>query len=768
LASTIGRYELLRPLGSGGMADVYLARDPALGRDVAVKMPRLRPEALARFAVEARAVARLEHPAIVPIYEYGDSGGQPFLVMRHMRGGSLADRLRRGPWSPAQAVPLIERIAAALDYAHSQGVIHRDVKPGNILFDEHGQAFLSDFGIARLADGIDGSAGPRLTAVGAVPGSPAYLSPEQARGVRDLDGRSDIYALGIVLFEMLTGAVPHPLGPVGGVASLAARRPDLPAATQTVLARALAADRNARYGRAAELAADLRRVAAGARPGGGGGWLWVVGALALALGAGLLFAMTRDNRPTVTRAPLTESGAVAGEEPPTDTPEPTATAAEQPAVGEEAVAEEQAVGAPAAAPTAGRPAPLVIGHSARGAPIEAFRFGDGPQKLVFVGGLAAGYAPSTVDLTRAAIDHFAARPEAVPPELSVIFIPAVSPDTPADPGEHPGRLNGNGVDVNRNWDCEWTPDPLWDGVARPGSGGPAPFSEPETVALRDFILAESPATVVIWYARASGGLVSPGGCGLVSLVSDGAAAAYGRGSGYRVQNFGDLPGAVVNGDATNWLDAVGIPAVSVLLPSLITTDWSNNLNGILAVMDDYAARPPATPVNPAVILAGIGEFDAASPDTAAEAVTFDTSDCDPAPAGRWAGTLWATHRDRLGCPAAVESQPEAAFQYYERGTMIWREDLDRIYVLYNDGTFSTHRDDEGPPGYEVSPLIKGGFGYLWNNNSAVRAALGQPLAAELNAAAFTVQDFPGGVIFYFYDNGDYTFALFNDGTWVGR
>ena len=763
--TTIGRYELLRPLGAGGMADVYLARDPALGREVAVKMPRLRPEALARFAVEARAVARLEHPAIVPIYEYGDSGGRPFLVMRHMRGGSLADRLRRGPWSLAQAVPLIERIAAALDYAHSQGVIHRDVKPGNILFDEHGQAFLSDFGIARLAEGIDGPAGPRLTAVGAVPGSPAYLSPEQARGVRDLDGRSDIYALGVVLFEMLTGAVPNALGPViGGPTSLLARRPDLPPATQTVLARALAVDRNARYGRAADLAADLRRAAAGARPGGGGAWPWVVGALAVVLVTGLLFAMTRDNRPTVTRAPLTENDAVAGEGPPTDTPGPTATAAEQPAAIDEAAVDVQ----PAAITADNeQPATFVIGHSARGAPIEAFRFGDGPQKLVFVGGLSAGYAPSTVDLTRAAIDHFAAQPEAVPPELSVTFIPAVSPDTPADPGEHPGRLNGNGVDVNRNWGCEWTADPLWDGVARPGSGGPTPFSEPETVALRDFILDESPAAVVIWYARASGGLVSPGGCGPLSLVSDAAAAAYGRGSGYRVENFGDLPGTVVNGDATNWLDSVGIPAVSVLLPSLITTDWSNNLNGILAVMAEYAARPPATPVNPAAILAGIGES-GVSPVVPAEVVTFDTSDCDPEPAGRWADSLWATYRDRLGCPAAVESQPEAAFQYYQRGTMIWREDLDRIYVLYGDGTFSSHRDDEGPVGYEVSPLIKGGFGYLWNNNPAVRAALGQASAMELNAAEFTVQDFPGGVIFYFFDRGDYTFALFNDGTWVGR
>ena len=239
-----GRYTIHRPLGAGGMADVYLAHDPTLDREVAIKVPRVRSQA--RFEVEARAVARLEHPAIVPLYEYGDQDGHPYIVMRHMRGGSLADRIARGPLPLAEALPIIERIAAALDYAHSRGVIHRDVKPGNILFDETGHAFLSDFGIARLEDWGDGRAGPRLTAVGAIPGSPAYLSPEQARGAPDLDGRSDIYALGIVVHEMLTGELPQP-GPTGVIPTIARRRPDLPPAFQAIVARALAADRNARY-----------------------------------------------------------------------------------------------------------------------------------------------------------------------------------------------------------------------------------------------------------------------------------------------------------------------------------------------------------------------------------------------------------------------------------------------------------------------------------------------------------------------------------------
>lgn len=133
------------------MADVYLARDPSLGREVAVKSPNLEiagDDILNRFVVEAKAIAQLEHPAIVPLYEYGRQDGRPYLVMRYMRGGSLADRIAQRPLSLPEAATIVDRVGDALDYAHAHGILHRDVKPGNILFDDRGAAYLSDFGIA--------------------------------------------------------------------------------------------------------------------------------------------------------------------------------------------------------------------------------------------------------------------------------------------------------------------------------------------------------------------------------------------------------------------------------------------------------------------------------------------------------------------------------------------------------------------------------------------------------------------------------------------
>ena len=139
--------------------------------------------------------------------------------------------------------------------------------------------------------------------------------------------------------------------------------------------------------------------------------------------------------------------------------------------------------------------------------------------------------------------------------------------------------------------------------------------------------------------------------------------------------------------------------------------------------------------------------------------------CDRTP-NRWAETLWAAYRARLGCPSAGESRPDSAFQYYEKGVTIWREDLDRIYVIYNDGSYSTHRDDEGPEGYARTPWVKGGFGWLWDNNETVNRRLGQAMAAEANAPQFAAQDFQHGVIFTFYDNETFIYTLFDDGTWL--
>jgi hypothetical protein len=168
-------------------------------------------------------------------------------------------------------------------------------------------------------------------------------------------------------------------------------------------------------------------------------------------------------------------------------------------------------------------------------------------------------------------------------------IPNANPDSPYAPGELRGRLNANDVDLNRNWDCRWTEDAKWRGNVVPGSGGPAPFSEPETQALRDFMIQKDPAVVVFWEARAQNGLSSPGACGTRPLVSLRPAEIYGFAAGYPIADFEDLTNQELNGDGTNWIDQQGIPAIAVLLPEYENIDWNNNLAGMRAILDNYGS-----------------------------------------------------------------------------------------------------------------------------------------------------------------------------------
>ncbi len=268
---TIGRYQIKRELGRGGMATVYLAYDPVLERDVALKLlPNYfahDPEFSARFEREAKTVAALEHGSIVSMYDYGEDGEWPYFVMRLMKGGSLKDRIAQGPMSLEDAARIIQRVAGALDKAHSKEIVHRDLKPGNIMFDEDGEAYLGDFGIVKLAESAES-----YTRTGNTLGTPAYMSPEQADGKPDIDGRSDIYALGIILYEMLAGTAPyvhdsmprllvmHLTEPIPNILTA---RPDLPLAIQSVIEKAMAKERNERFGTAEEFSAALQAVVNG-------------------------------------------------------------------------------------------------------------------------------------------------------------------------------------------------------------------------------------------------------------------------------------------------------------------------------------------------------------------------------------------------------------------------------------------------------------------------------------------------------------------------
>jgi serine/threonine protein kinase len=259
IGQSLGAYRLRSVLGIGGMATVYRALDPTLEREVAMKVL---PASLAtdeeyvrRFRDEAKQVAALHHPHIVPIYAVGEERGHSYFVMPVLRG-SLRDLLeQQGNLSPDVAVRLTQQIASALGATHELGLVHRDVKPGNILLDADGAALLTDFGIARRLAAQQSGDGPTLAGTGLPVGTPQYMSPEQLRG-EDLDQRTDVYALGAVLYESLTGVAPHIANSPFEVASLALSAPIVPPALRNpqiwpeleqVVLKALAREATNRY-----------------------------------------------------------------------------------------------------------------------------------------------------------------------------------------------------------------------------------------------------------------------------------------------------------------------------------------------------------------------------------------------------------------------------------------------------------------------------------------------------------------------------------------
>src|SRR6266851_3852107 len=199
-------YEIIEELGRGGMAIVFKAREKQLERDVAIKVLPFSlafdKEFVERFQREARTSAKLEHPNIIPIYRVGKSGRVIYFVMKFLRGKPLSNILgARGSLPPAEIKKILAEVGRALAYAHKKEIVHRDIKPDNIMFDEHGHAVVTDFGIAKAASG------GKLTGTGMSIGTPHYMSPEQAKA-QPLDGRSDIYSLGVVAYQCLTGSVP--------------------------------------------------------------------------------------------------------------------------------------------------------------------------------------------------------------------------------------------------------------------------------------------------------------------------------------------------------------------------------------------------------------------------------------------------------------------------------------------------------------------------------------------------------------------------------
>jgi serine/threonine-protein kinase len=652
----IEQYEIREHIARGGMADVYLAYEEKLQRKVALKimLPALVADQqfVVRFQREAQTVAQLDHANIVHVYAIGlTNDGRPYIAMQYIEGGSLRDTLLKvseqgGLIDTNQALTIIGKMADALQVAHAAGVVHRDIKPSNILIRPDGRPVLVDLGIAAV------ESSPRITHTGTLIGTPHYMSPEQASG-KAVDARSDLYSLGVILYELLAGR--RPFDAVEPMAVLHQHiyeqppplenfRSDLTPETVYLVHRCLRKDVNERIQTASEMRNAINQVI---KAEGGVGmvtqagiwqpyptneyrlseskimtppapvrtqpdeprrsrWLFALVPLLIIL---LLLAVwqlasssinpfsepvqptetitsvVEEVLPVVTMTQFVPVAVIAEvtQEPvlPTETWTPQATISPQPSPTLTATIE------PTVSPDLS-PTTMAIGRSVSGVPIEAIRFGSGEKAVLFIGGLHSGSAPSTVSLAQKAVTYFSDNPTVIPQSATLYVIPNASPDSPYAPGELGGRLNANSVDLNRNWDCDWVKDAKWRGNVVPGSGGPAPFSEPETQALRDFIMQVDPAVVVFWEARAQNGLSSPGACGSRPLVSQRPADIYGFAAGYPIADFEDLTNQELNGDGTNWIDQQGIPAIAVLLPEYENVDWNNNLAGMRAILDSYA------------------------------------------------------------------------------------------------------------------------------------------------------------------------------------
>ena len=252
---SFNQYQIVTPIGKGGMAAVYKAYQPEIDRHVAVKvLPRQfakDEQFVKRFQLEAKALAKLQHPHILPIYDYGMAEGYIYLVMPYIAGGDLSSLMTSQKLSLDYIVQLISEVGDALDYAHGQGIVHRDVKPSNILINQRGYSLLSDFGLAKLAK----SGGSRLTGTGMVIGTPEYMAPEQGLG-ETVDGRADIYSLGVILYELMTGQTPYQADTWSAIIIKAIQEPmvaprvinpAIPVAVEQVILRACAKDPDDRY-----------------------------------------------------------------------------------------------------------------------------------------------------------------------------------------------------------------------------------------------------------------------------------------------------------------------------------------------------------------------------------------------------------------------------------------------------------------------------------------------------------------------------------------
>ncbi|MEK6222751.1 MAG: serine/threonine protein kinase, partial [Chloroflexota bacterium] len=267
IGQTLGQYQIIEQIGKGGMATVYRAKQANIGRDVAVKvldssLIQKDESFLERFNREVQIISHLQHPHIMPVIDFGEHDGQPYIVVSYLTGGTLSDLINQEKLSFDHIIKLTEQMANALDFAHSRGIIHRDFKPSNILLDENGNTYLADFGLSRFNDDDSQLTGSSIV------GTPDYTAPDLANAI-EITSTVDVYALGVTLFQMLTGKLPFKaLNPMGvlmahistDIPNIYEIYPDLPEGLQPVIDKAMAKRPKDRYATAGEMLKDLKTI----------------------------------------------------------------------------------------------------------------------------------------------------------------------------------------------------------------------------------------------------------------------------------------------------------------------------------------------------------------------------------------------------------------------------------------------------------------------------------------------------------------------------
>lgn len=619
-----GRYLILKRIARGGMGAVYLAADQRMaGKEWAIKEmsslalgPTQELAAREAFHQEAKMLARLNHAHLPTVADFFRESGKYYLVMEYVRGQTMQSILAElGRIPEATVLPWARQLCAVLGFLHSQQppIIFRDLKPANIMITQQGQVKLIDFGIARHFQ-PDKEGDTRAL------GTPGYAAPEQY-GRDQSDARTDIYGLGVTLYHLLSGRDPslHPFH----FPPLRQLAPAVSVQTALTIEQAVQRDPNARFQTMEAMQAALSRTPidvdvqpepekkspiwtrflSGNRVKAALGFVAVLLILAFVIrfalpAAGKTETPTPEAPVTVALTDPSQTVVVdqlAPEPTPAIEPSPTPqindTATSEPVIPTDepataTLSPPTATVLPAtttsAPPTVSDGAELV-GASHEGRPIEVYRYGNGPNAVVLVGGLHSGFAPSSVSIASQFVAHYRVNGDEIPETISLYIIPNMNPDSAVDPGFRPGRTNARGVDLNRNWDCDWRPQAEWDG--QPINGGATPFSEPETRAVRDFLLDLQPAAVIFYEARAADGLVTPGNCNGAYSGSDTLMHTYQRASNYRW-----LDGDAVTGDASNWAAREGMASIFVILRSwteLPDAEWQRNLRGIQAVFNQY-------------------------------------------------------------------------------------------------------------------------------------------------------------------------------------